>query len=180
MASFPWYDAVNSTNLQQGDIFVGCPVLLPNWDTDVWESGTYRLRAEAHKHDVVIITQSCDLTHGKAEHALVCPIESIDTFLAREYPDVNAKGHRKFSEAIRRGHMHGYHMVNACTIPGHECGIRVVSFRQVYSVPVDLLLHISSQSERLRLLPPYREHLGQAFARYFMRVGLPVDIPRQD
>ena len=24
---------------------------------------------------------------------------------------------------------------------------------------------------------PYREHLAQAFARYFMRVGLPVDIP---
>jgi hypothetical protein len=30
---------------------------------------------------------------------------------------------------------------------------------------------------RLRLLPPYREHLSQAFARFFMRVGLPVDIP---
>jgi hypothetical protein len=27
------------------------------------------------------------------------------------------------------------------------------------------------------LLPPYREHLSQAFARFFMRVGLPVDIP---
>jgi hypothetical protein len=32
--------------------------------------------------------------------------------------------------------------------------------------------------DRLRLLPPYREHLSQAFARYFMRVGLPQDIPR--
>ncbi len=30
---------------------------------------------------------------------------------------------------------------------------------------------------RLRLLPPYREHLAQGFARFFMRVGLPVDIP---
>jgi hypothetical protein len=26
-------------------------------------------------------------------------------------------------------------------------------------------------------MPPYREHLSQAFARYFMRVGLPSDIP---
>lgn len=24
------------------------------------------------------------------------------------------------------------------------------------------------------LMPPYREHLSQAFARYFMRVGLPI------
>jgi maleate cis-trans isomerase len=27
--------------------------------------------------------------------------------------------------------------------------------------------------ERVRLLSPYKEHLSQAFARYFMRVGLP-------
>jgi hypothetical protein len=27
------------------------------------------------------------------------------------------------------------------------------------------------------LLPPYREHLSQAFARFFMRVGLPVEVP---
>jgi len=31
---------------------------------------------------------------------------------------------------------------------------------------------------RLRLRPPYREHLSQAFARFFMRVGLPTDIKR--
>jgi hypothetical protein len=29
----------------------------------------------------------------------------------------------------------------------------------------------------VRLLPPYREHLAQAFARFFIRVGLPVDVP---
>ena len=28
--------------------------------------------------------------------------------------------------------------------------------------------------------PEYREHLSQAFARYFMRVGLPVDIDREE
>jgi len=27
----------------------------------------------------------------------------------------------------------------------------------------------------LRMLSPYREHLAQGFARYFMRVGLPHD-----
>jgi hypothetical protein len=29
---------------------------------------------------------------------------------------------------------------------------------------------------RLRIVPPYREHLAQAFARYFMRVGLPSSL----
>ena len=35
----------------------------------------------------------------------------------------------------------------------------------------------SSQKPSLRLLSPYREHLAQALARFYMRVGLPVDIP---
>jgi hypothetical protein len=36
----------------------------------------------------------------------------------------------------------------------------------------------AANGKRLRLLPPYREHLSQAFARFFMRVGLPTDIPK--
>jgi len=42
----------------------------------------------------------------------------------------------------------------------------------------DFLINFAKQKDqRLRLLPPYREHLSQAFARFFMRVGLPSDIP---
>lgn len=32
-----------------------------------------------------------------------------------------------------------------------------------------------SAGPRLRLRSPYREYIAQAFARYFMRVGLPLD-----
>jgi hypothetical protein len=53
----------------------------------------------------------------------------------------------------------------------------VVDFRNVYGVHIENLKIIAEKiPERLRLLPPYREHLSQAFARYFMRVGLPQDI----
>ncbi len=37
-------------------------------------------------------------------------------------------------------------------------------------------LLLNRNQPRLRLLPPYREHLSQAFARFFMRVGLPVAV----
>jgi len=57
-------------------------------------------------------------------------------------------------EELRRGNVAGYH------------------------VSIDFLIDlIKKKDKRLRLLPPYREHLSQAFARFFMRVGLPVDIP---
>jgi hypothetical protein len=53
----------------------------------------------------------------------------------------------------------------------------VVDFSNVYGVDFDTIMEISKTlDKKVRLLPPYREHLSQAFARYFMRVGLPQDI----
>lgn len=69
-------------------------------------------------------------------------------------------------------------MLAACDIEGYEHSIRIVDFREVFSLPISLIRHIASQQvPRVRLMPPYREHLAQAFARFFMRIGLPVDIP---
>ena len=57
--------------------------------------------------------------------------------------------------------------------------LSLVSFQHVYSLPVMLLSRMASRAKpRLRLLPPYREHVSQAFGRYFARIGLPLDIPR--
>jgi hypothetical protein len=54
----------------------------------------------------------------------------------------------------------------------------VVDFREIFTLPRTFIESLVSQrtKSRLRLLPPYREHLSQAFARFFMRVGLPVPI----
>jgi hypothetical protein len=78
---------------------------------------------------------------------------------------------------LRRGNVPGYHLLNKCEIDGFKTDYLVVDFRTVYSVPFDFILNLAmKRGRRLRLLPPYREHLSQAFARFFMRVGLPVDI----
>ena len=37
--------------------------------------------------------------------------------------------------------------------------------------------HAATLGPRHRLNSPYLEHLSQSFARFFMRVGLPADIP---
>jgi len=65
-----------------------------------------------------------------------------------------------------------------CELPGLQRELRVVDFRAVYSLPHTYLRLIATEGgDRVRLMPPYREHLSQAFARFFMRVGLPVNIP---
>jgi len=105
---------------------------------------------------------------------LVCPIWSLKDFEAKSdyYKSKNGK------ESLRRGHLSGYHLLNKCEIDNFESDYLVVDFRNVYGVAFDFLVNFAkNQDRRIRLLPPYREHLSQAFARFFMRVGLPVDIP---
>jgi hypothetical protein len=81
-------------------------------------------------------------------------------------------------EDARRGNLPGYHLLAECHLPGMTRELRIVDFRRVYSLPLTFVRQVAARGgERLRLLPPYREHLSQAFARYFMRVGLPQDIP---
>jgi hypothetical protein len=68
-------------------------------------------------------------------------------------------------------------MIEACEIDAHQREQRVIDFRTVYTLPKDFVLaFIKEQPSRLRLMPPYREHMAQAFARYFMRVGLPRNL----
>ena len=57
---------------------------------------------------------------------------------------------------------------------------RIVDFHSVHTVPRTFLGTLVAErgAKRLRLLPPYREHLSQSFARFFMRVGLPTPINR--
>jgi hypothetical protein len=56
--------------------------------------------------------------------------------------------------------------------------IRVVDFHDIYSLPKIFLESFLRERKklRIRLSPPYREHLSQSFARFFMRVGLPTPI----
>jgi len=79
---------------------------------------------------------------------------------------------------LRRGNLTGYHLLNRSDQTGFERDFVVVDFRSVYGVSLAPLKELAKQqSPRLRLLPPYREHLAQGFARFFMRVGLPIDVP---
>jgi len=53
-----------------------------------------------------------------------------------------------------------------------------VDFHEVFTLPRAFLesLLVARGKLRPRLLSPYREFLSQAFARYFMRVGLPIPV----
>jgi len=175
-SDYPWYSVVEGDELEQGDFLFDCSVLEP--DVELLRPGQPgnegSIQAKVNIYDVIILSQSCDLVHGKLDLVLVCPHWPLSVF--EQTNDFFRSSNGK--EQIRRGNVPGYHMLAACELEGFGCEIRVVNFRQVFALPFGILRKLAvRQSPRLRLLPPYREHLAQAFARFFMRVGLPVDIP---
>jgi len=104
---------------------------------------------------------------------LVCPLWSL--------PEIEKKNpwfqSNKNKEKLRRGDQPSYHLLNRSSIKDFELDYTIVDFRNVFGVPYAFLLNYINKTERrLRLLSPYKEHLSQAFARFFMRVGLPIDI----
>lgn len=170
MEKYPWYTIVDGKEtLLQGDFISSCPVVIPPLAI---EPG--KVPADVIEYDVVVMSQSCDLVQDKIDLVLVCPVWRLTEF-GEKNPYYRGK---EGKEALRRGYLPGYHLLNKCEISGFETELLVVDFRSVYSVPFDFILELArKRGKRLRILPPYREHLSQAFARFFMRVGLPVDIP---
>ncbi|TFG20421.1 MAG: hypothetical protein EU530_03410 [Promethearchaeota archaeon] len=166
---YPWYGTVASLDgLEQGDFVFSCPILEPEFDSNKNEvTATYA------EYNVVILSQSCDLVNNKLQNVLVCPFWELINMEA-EYSWFKSK---KNKEKLRRGTQPNYHLLNACDIPKFQFSHIIVDFRDVFSVPIEYMKQYArSEKKRLRLLPPYKEHLAQAFARFFMRDGLPIDI----
>ena len=175
--TYPWYCLVNSDELEQGDILEYCPVFAPPLDLtlDSLEDGEADFTWE--KRDVIIMSQSCDLVKGreKVKEVLLCTVWNRSELAELPGGDLSVKAGM---EQVRKGRLAGLQMLNKCELSDTERDFRVVDFRRTYTLPLDFCREFARKSEnRIRLLSPYREHLSQGFARFFMRVGLPTDIP---
>jgi hypothetical protein len=168
---YPWYRIVKGTDLAQGDLLERCPVFLPPEDlAEPWGEAAFTWE----ERDVVVMTQTCDLVPGreKVTDVLLCAAWNRNDLTSGHLATPRGL------EDARRGNLPGYHLLAGCDLPGMVRELRVVDFRRVFALPLAFTRQVAARrGERLRLLPPYREHLSQAFARYFMRVGLPQDIP---
>jgi hypothetical protein len=170
--AYPWYELVVGDDLQQGDILEGCPVFAPPSDLAV------ETLAEAvfawEDRDVVVMSQTCDIVAGreKVKEVMLCPVWKRSELTAGYLATPRGM------EEARRGNVAGFHVLAGCSLPRFDRDVRIVDFRRVYALPLGFIRRQAEDAEeRLRLLPPYREHLAQALARFFMRIGLPVDIP---
>jgi hypothetical protein len=166
----PFWTEVNGFELRQGDFLPGC--LVPLFEADLATPGRHEVSAD--EYDVIVLTQSCDLEQRKVRLVASCPIFPIAEFEAAN-PTFGKKG--RWNEVLK-GRVEGLHLLASPNDPANNREALVVDFREIYSLPLDYLVARAIQvGVRRRLRSPYLEHFSQAFARFFMRVGLPSTIP---
>lgn len=171
MSSYPWYEATQGGQLAQGDLLPRLPVLVPSPGLTFPLPET--VPAKIQDYDTVVMTQSCDLENEKVRDVILCPHWSLEDAAKM---DPSMKGKKKAAE-ILKGRRPRYLLLDGSKVEGLPLQPRVVDFGKIFSLPKAYVRDFAATlGPRLRLCPPYREHLAQGFARFFMRVGLPQDI----
>lgn len=178
---FKWYQILSeSDEITQGDILINFPIIkIPNYKEIVEGNNLEELELDIAIEyiDCIVLTQACDIAQAKPdlENIILCTIHDIKGV------DFN-KG--KLGDCIS-GKLPQYYMLNKfekfkCEYKEAGFNFHIVNFNSIEKVPLSVLKSFANRvPTRLRLLPPYREHLSQAFAKYFMRIGLPSDIDRE-
>ena len=171
---YPWFGiAGGSDDVQQGDILRRCPLFFPT--TIDLDDPQARSEFSWEKRDVIVMSQSCDLVKGRGsdgdKEVLICVL------LKPSELGTNPLATKDGLNGLRSGKRPAFHLLNEIDIQGYTSEVSIVSFQHIRSLPLTFVRQRAQNQLHPRLLPPYREHLSQAFARYFMRVGLPVAIP---
>jgi hypothetical protein len=167
----PFWIGVHDASLVQGDYLPNCLVpVIP----DDYGMAPGPDEVSIRPTDLIVVTQTCDLVNAKSGMVALCPIHSLS-----EFESMNQNFKKKGAwEEVRKGRREGLHLLASPTHPEDSRGALVVNFREIYSLPVGYLArHAASLGSRWRLQSPFLEHFSQAFARFFMRVGLPSAIP---
>lgn len=171
---YPWFSIAEGRDLQQGDIFDDCPVFAPSSELTIDDGGAVSDTTVEWEHrSVITLTQSCDLAQSKVSEVLLCAL-----WKKTDFGPTDPFTKTDYWERGRKGLLPPFHILNECKLTGFERDFHVADFRRIFSLPIGFLKRFAERKHRhLRLMPPYREHLSQGFARFFMRVGLPQDIP---
>ena len=171
-ATDAWYEIVEGRTLEQGDLLFECPVFVPALSTFPLPEDEGPL-IDIQYFDLLVMTQSCDLANGKIPDVVLCAHWDVEGVKKQ---DASLSKGNALAE-IKTGRRPRYTLLNRSALLPTDLGVRIVDCGKVFCLPLDLVQELAvHQGLRLRLRSPYREHLSQAFARFFMRVGLPQDI----
>lgn len=165
-----WYTEVSANEeINQGDIFFKCPILLPDQDYDFSEfdfndkSSFQKIQMKVYTANIIVLTQSCDIVNNPP----------LDNIIVGKIDDIVGETHT-FLKEVLSNRRPSYHLLNKKDYGNIKINYQIVDFTSLYSIPYRILNHCrQEQSPRLRLNSPYIEQLSQRFGNFFSRVGLP-------
>lgn len=183
-----WYGSYHSgSSLEQGVILFDFP--LPNLDSIKQPVDGQETEYEFNPYNVIVLTQTCDLTNKKVDRVYLCPVYTLDDyFKANPQYAENQQTIRKEYEKLKQGQYVNKFLLNECGSSLSKSTnfygkYLVVFFDKAVIVSADYVDTFLKKSRRKRFIavnPPYRESLAQHYGRYFMRVGNPIDYPRRE
>ena len=158
---------------EQGDIFFDVPMHLLGIKekTSLDTIQNNKIGFKRYDYDVILLTQTCDLENDKVVTIIFCPIRKLSDILK----PIPTERHNDYFNALKNGTIHRFHLLNKISDTKYAEDFPVVDFGAIFSYPIGFLNKISPLKAR-QLNSPYREHLSQSFAKFFMRVGLPTPI----
>lgn len=161
--SAEWFGEASSP-LEQGDVLVD--FALPALTFEHAQG----LRIERQSQTTIVVTQSCDVSKTSQTELLLASV--FDYSVLRETSDIfKSTNYRK---SLSQGNVH-----SEFALPPRPAGngeFMVVSFRKLHVVP-KAYVEANLPANSLRLSSPYKEYFAQAYARFMMRVGLPLPMP---
>jgi len=161
---------------EQGDLLFGIPVPTVTHLTLAGDRPEVTDRVD--RIDAIVVTQTCDLENVKVRAVLLARVVSWRDFAAAQFAAGNtAVKSSAYVNNLIRSDIPPLALLHERTarpaLPWSIC-----HFRELYTVDRDHLDDFTTQPgsrERLRLLSPHKDPRAQAFARFFIRVGLPHD-----
>lgn len=175
MSEPDWYEVVQGDGLLQGDLLLNCPIFTVVGDLPSPIADDYKPTVDACYFDLVVMTQSCDLENDKVDEVMTAQVIAWPEAVRLASPQNPFLKSREFRHALIAGNVPSLSLLHKRNeVP--TLAWSVVDFHRLFAFPKGFARKVASTAgPRLRLRSPYREHLAQAFARYFMRVGLPHD-----
>lgn len=173
MTERTWYEEVQeSGTLRQGDILLDCPVYSIN-EVPSSPASEFVPTVNLVTHHLLVLSQSCDLEQEKVEQVLLAQVTEWRKLVEESVDSNPFVRSTEFRKKLVEGAIPGYFLLSksegSISLPWS-----LVNFHKLFVLPKQYVSTLATaRSPRLRIQSPYLEHLSQAFARYFMRVGLP-------
>lgn len=184
MAGAGWYSRFDTSKpLEQGLVLRNFTYVDPtSLDKDVFEGAK---NPKLLERNVIILTQSCDLVSSKSSHVHICPIVSLSSLLDEKFKNqsqVTSKEKNAIFDELSKGQWLQYHLTdvyNLGSLKDLDEDYQIIVLSQAAIVSSAYIKEFAMRKKTRPILkPPYREALAQSYARYFMRVGNPINITK--